>query len=190
MLIDSKSTISEIWDTLVHELHRGALDSKHPFRYLNLGTMGRDFPEVRTVVLRKVDQELNVYVYTDSRSDKVQAIQENCKVALHFYHPQKRVQIRIQAETEVHCQDDLAKTSWTRVQGEAQKAYTSILAPGREVEYPEHAWQWPENMDDGFFTVLKFIPQSMEVLQLDGLNHLRIRFSREEKNWKGTWLVP
>jgi pyridoxamine 5'-phosphate oxidase len=190
MLFNSKQILHEILETLIHELHRGALDPKHPFRYLNLGTCCKDFPEVRTVVLRKVDQDLNFYVFTDSRSEKVQAIQENSKVALHFYHPKKRVQIRIQAETEIHHQDELASESWKRVQGDAQKAYTSTLAPGRKIEYPEPAWQWPENMGDRFFAVLKFIPQSIEALQLDGLNHLRMRFSREEKDWKGAWLVP
>ncbi|TDQ17531.1 pyridoxine/pyridoxamine 5'-phosphate oxidase [Algoriphagus boseongensis] len=190
MLIDSKNTISEIWDTLAHELYRGALDPKHPFRYLNLGTMGEEFPEVRTVVLRKVDQDLNFYIFTDSRSEKIKSLEENPKVALHFYHPQKRVQIRIQSETEIHHQDELAKDLWKRVQGEAQKAYASILPPGKEIENPEQAWDWPDAIDDQNFTVLKFIPQTLEVLQLNGLTHLRLRFSKEGKDWKGTWLVP
>jgi hypothetical protein len=45
-------------------------------------------------------------------------------------------------------------------------------------------------MDSEFFAVLEFIPQSIEGLQLDGLNHLRINFSKKQENWEGEWLVP
>ena len=190
MLFDPTNSNNEVWDTITHELRRGALDSKHPFRYLNLGSIGKEYPEIRTVVLRKVDQELNFYVFTDSRSEKVDEFKSNESVSLHFYHPRKRVQIRARAKAYIHQNDDLALEFWQRVQGDAQKAYNSTLSPGEEISSPEQGWDWLENMDSSHFAVLRIIPQKIEALQLDGLNHLRIEFRKVVDGWEGTWLVP
>ncbi len=190
MLFTRENKPAEIWQMVVHELHRGALDSKHPFRYINLGTNGKDFPEVRTVVLRKVDEQLNCLVYTDFRSVKVQEMLASPLVSLHFYNPKQRVQLQIQAKAIIHHQDSLTSAYWSQVQGDAQKAYNSIRAPGSKIKTPEQAFEWPEEMDSRFFAVLEFIPQSIEGLQLDGLNHLRINFLKKQENWEGEWLVP
>lgn len=189
MLFTETETPSEIWKSIVHELHRGALDPKHPFRYVNLGTIGKMGPEVRTVVIRSVSQELDFVVYTDSRSEKVAELTANPTATLHFYHPGKRVQVRIKAKTELHTQDKMTKAFWLNVQGDAQKAYTSTLAPSSPITTPEEGFDWPEMMDDRFFTVLKLIPESIEALQLNALQHFRIQFIKKE-NWKGQWIVP
>ncbi|MHA7131525.1 pyridoxamine 5'-phosphate oxidase family protein [Algoriphagus namhaensis] len=190
MLFNQENTTEEIWQMLRHELNRGALDPKHAFRYLNLGTFGQDYPEVRTVVLRKVDEELNFYIYTDQRSDKVQSLVTNPNACLHFYHPKKRVQVRVQAKCHIHHLDEVAGKFWNKIQGDAQKAYTSQLAPGSVIHDPREAWTWPEEKDERFFAVLLFRPISLEALQLDGLNHLRIHFSKADTDWVGEWLVP
>lgn len=190
MLFTRENKPTEIWQMVVHELHRGALDSKHPFRYMNLGTNGKDFPEIRTVVLRKVDEDLNCFVFTDFRSAKVREIQSDPLVSLHFYNAKQRVQLRIQSKALIHNQNQVSGKYWTQVQGDAQKAYNSILAPGSKIETPEQAFEWPDKMDSQFFSVLELIPQSIEGLQLDGLNHLRINFSKKLGNWEGEWLVP
>lgn len=189
MLFSENELPTEIWKSLSHELHRGALDSKHPFRYVNLGTIGKTGPEIRTVVVRSISKNLEFFIFTDSRSEKVDELSVNPLASLHFYHPGKRVQIRMKAMTEIHHQDELSKAFWTKVQGESQKAYTSTMAPSTPISDPNEAFDWPEVMDDQFFTLLKFIPESIEALQLNGLRHLRILFT-EKENWKGQWLVP
>ncbi len=189
MLFTETDNPENIWQATKHELHRGALDSKHPFRYTNLGTIGITGPEIRTVVIRSVSQDLDFCVFTDFRSEKVAELRANPTATLHFYHSAKKVQVRVKAKTEIHHQDQVSESFWTRVQGDAQKAYTSTLAPGTPIAKPKEGFNWPEVMDDRFFTVLKFIPESIEVLQLNGLEHLRILFSKNE-NWEGKWLVP
>lgn len=189
MLYSENELQSEIWKSISHELHRGALDPKHPFRYVNLGTIGKISPEIRTVVVRSVSKELEFHIFTDSRSEKVNELSANPSATLHFYHPGKRVQIRIKTKTEIHHQDEVSTANWLKVQGEAQKAYTSTLAPSMPISDPNQGFDWPENSDDRYFTVLKFIPETVEALQLNGHRHLRILFSKKE-NWKGQWLVP
>ncbi len=189
MLFSQQDHPAEIWQTLVHELHRGALDPKHPFRYVNLGTQTVSGPEIRTVVLRSVSKNLEFYVFTDSRSAKVEELGQSPLVCLHFYHPGKRVQIRIHAKANLHTQDELSQAFWAKVKGDAQKAYTSTLPPGMGIPAPEDAFGWLEPGDDRFFTVMRFVPERVEALQLNGLCHLRIVFSQSEA-WQGQWLVP
>jgi pyridoxine/pyridoxamine 5'-phosphate oxidase len=190
MLFNSKQSLSEIWTTLSHELHRGGLDSKHPFRYVTLATRGKDAPDQRMVVLRKVDEALNFYFFTDSRTAKVSQIQENPLAEFLVYHPSKRTQIRVKGRLQIHQQNELSQEMWKRVQGDAQKAYNSTLSPGTEISDPDLAYDWPAELDDRFFAVLQFIPESIEALQLNGLTHVRVSFSKAEGNWEGKWLVP
>ncbi|HSF54273.1 MAG TPA: hypothetical protein VLA71_10995, partial [Algoriphagus sp.] len=92
-------------------------------------------------------------------------------------------------KTEIHHQDEVSKFFWRHVHGDTQKAYTSTLAPSTPISDPNEAFEWLKSCDERFFAILKFIPETVEVLQLNGLRHLRIMFS-EKENWNGQWLVP
>ena len=186
MLFTHLESPDEIWQAIKHELHRGALDPKHPFRYVNLGTMGKGFPQVRTVVLREVTQGIDFLVFTDFRSEKVLEIQSSPQVTLHFYHPNKMLQVRVKAKVEIHFQDELSERYWKGISEARRSEYTGMLPPGNEISNPELSW---EISDKSFFTVLKISPQQVEALQLRKEGHLRILFEKE-KDWKGQWLVP
>lgn len=191
MLYKIGESPEEIFSTLKHELHRAALDKKHPFRFVVLSTSNFHGPDSRYVVIRAVNEHLHFFVFTDFRTEKVKAIQTHPMSSLLFYHPQKRAQVRIQAKTVIHHQDDLAQQYWKRVQGEARKAYHSILPPGTPIHRPDEAFSWKDTLEDAsFFTVLELIPSSIELLQLNGLEHLRIRFNCSNNEWTGQWLAP
>ena len=70
MLLTSSDAPSQIWQTVLHELRRGALDPKHPFRFLTLATAGTNFPQVRTVVLRELSSSVEFLVYTENPSSE------------------------------------------------------------------------------------------------------------------------
>lgn len=190
MLFTEQESLPEIWQSLKHELHRGALDSKHPFRYVQLATQGLNGPEIRTVVIRKIQSNMDLDIFTDFRSQKVFDLSQHPNVGLHFYHEGKRVQIRIQAKAEIHYQNPLSVSNWMKVQGDARKAYTSILAPGTAIAQPGEGLEWPQDYEQHFFAVLRFVPQSIEVLQLNGMRHLRILYTEKNQEWTGQWLVP
>lgn len=190
MLFKETDSLSDIWTTIKHELHRAALDSKHPFRFVTMATLSNDRPDTRYVVLRKLDENLCFHIYTDSRSHKVHQLNQNPSVTLLFYHPQKRCQVKVQGMATIHQQDFLSKKHWENVQGEAQKAYQAIIPPGKEVANPADAHVWEEEKGDACFTVLAIQPLSIECLQLDGLRHLRNQFYKEGDDWKGYWLAP
>jgi pyridoxamine 5'-phosphate oxidase len=186
MLFSHSDTPPEIWQSIKHELHRGALDPKHPFRYVNLGTTGESFPQVRTVVLREVTQSLEFLVFTDFRSEKVKEIQNSPQVALHFYHPKKMLQLRVEAKVVIHFQDELSERYWNGIPESRRVEYMGMLPPGKQISSPDLGWDLGE---ESFFTVLKIDPQRVEALQLSRQGHLRIQFEKE-KDWIGQWLVP
>jgi len=187
MLLTSIDAPSHIWQTVLHELHRGALDPKHPFRYVTLATAGTQFPQVRTVVFRQLTSNLDFLVYTDTRSAKVQDLLEVPRVSLLFYHPKKQVQVRVKALASIHVDDELAQEYWRRVPEKRQSEYRSELAPGTRIEKPEQGWE--TNVESAYFSVLKFTPLSIEVLQLAKDGHLRIQFD-VASGWKGNWMAP
>lgn len=191
MLIKKEYSYDTSFQAIKHELHRGVLDKKHPFRFVVLSTIGVHGPDSRYTVLRAVDEGLHFFIYTDSRSEKVKELQAQPFAALLFYHPKKRFQVRIQVKSLIHHQNDIAQQHWKKVQGEGRKAYNSILSPGTSIEIPDEAFAWNENLDDfSFFTVLELIPSSIELLQLNALEHLRIKFTAVNDQWSGQWLAP
>lgn len=191
MLFEKKDSLEEIFKAITHELHRGALDKKHPFRFVVLATHSQSFPDTRYVVLRSVSKTLEMSVFSDFRTEKVKSIVANPNVSLLFYHPQKRVQLRVSAKAFIHQQNEIANREWTKIQGEAQKAYNSSLPPGEMIEDLNRAYSWNEDLTDpSNFAVIKVIPEKIDVLQLSGMEHIRASFKRKETIWKGSWLVP
>ena len=187
MLVTATDTPAKIWQNLLHELHRGALDPKHPFRYLTLATSGGQFPEVRTVVLRQLTVDFQFLVFTDFRSSKVQELATTPQVSLLFYHPRKQLQVRIKALAAVHSQDELADSLWAPISEKRRTEYQSKLSPATRILTPREGWVISE--DRSFFSVIKFSPQSIDVLQLSREGHLRLQYDLDSK-WEGTWLVP
>lgn len=188
MLFQDIDTLEEIWLAVKHELHRGALDAKHPFHWVNLGTVSGEFPSVRTVVLRKLTQELDFLVFTDYRSEKCSDLRQNPNTSLHFYHPKKQVQIRVKAQTKLHFQNELAAEFWKAIPPHRRSEYTGTQAPGTPISHPEEGWK-EGNSSDRFFCVLEFSAVEIEVLQLRREGHLRVHFSKKT-DWEGNWLVP
>lgn len=188
MLFQNTDTLEEIWQAVKHELHRGALDAKHPFHWVNLGTVSGEFPSVRTVVLRKLNQELDFFVFTDYRSEKCSDFRQNPNAVLHFYHPKKQAQIRVKAQTKLHFQNECAVEFWNTIPNHRKSEYTGAQAPGTPISHREKGWK-EENSSEHFFCVLEFSPVEIEVLQLRRDGHLRVHFSKKA-DWEGSWLVP
>jgi pyridoxamine 5'-phosphate oxidase len=190
MLFSIHNTLAEIFLQVKNELEKGASDPNHPFRFVSLATHLKREIELRYVVFRKLDKDLNFYFFTDSRSGKVTHLLNNSEIALLFYHQRERVQIRVKGFAKIHQQDDLTSRLWSELPGESQKSYNSELSPGSLIGSPEMAYQWKEEMDSAFFAVLKVEPVSIEALQLNGLEHIRISFLKKEEDWQMSWLAP
>jgi pyridoxamine 5'-phosphate oxidase len=190
MVFSINNSLSEIFLNVKNELEKGVKDPNHPFRFVSLAThLDREI-ELRYVVFRKIDKDLNMYFFTDSRSEKVSHLKSNPELALLFYHDKERVQIRVKGIAKINHCNDVAARFWSDIPENSRKAYNSERSPGSIIASPELAYQWNEEMDDTFFTVIIVVPMRIEVLQLNGLGHIRASFLKGEGEWQMNWLVP
>ena len=189
MLADPGANLKKVFEDVKHEINRGALESKHPFRYVVFNTYSKSIA-TRYVVLRKIDHALNLLIYTDSRSRKVEQIKLDNQVQLLFYHPKKKCQVIVQGKATVHHQDEVSKKHWKNVQGQGKRAYAPTIAPGKTIQEPKEAFEWDYDVDDKYFTVISLAPFEIEMLQLNGSEHLRARFTQSEDDWNKQWIAP
>ena len=168
------------------ELFRSNADKKHPFRYSNLSTLA-EYPETRMVVTRKVDQNLNVIIYTDSRTPKVQQLLKNNKASLLFYHPKKRMQIRMKGKAvliqEGHTEYE--QHLLPILQAPSLRDYTTILPPGSPLK--------TESVVMGtvlYFTVIILESLYLDILLLKREGHRRCEYHLKGQEWIENQLIP
>jgi len=187
MLFNRTNDLQEVLQRVQKELGRATVDRKHPFRYVVLSTVSESVSS-RYVVLRKIDDSGALMIYTDIRSRKVTEVKDDQRIQLVFFHPKMKTQVIVSGNAEI-LSGSVVADIWSNIQGNAWKAYTSVDAPGTPVANPTDAYRWDKTLDSQYFAVLKIVPTSIEVLQLDRFEHLRMIFTAEN-NWEGNWLVP
>jgi len=190
MLFAQENSLEEVFQSVKHELHRGALDPKHPFRFVTLVTKSENGVDARYVVVRSVDAELNFFLFTDDRTSKVAQLTSFPEMVLLFYHPAKRTQIKITGKAELRRNDGLSATFWSKVQGDSQKAYNQVVAPGTKLQNPEEAFVWNEPLTAANFTLIQVKPSKIEALQLNENGHLRASFTLGTNEWEKSWIAP
>jgi len=171
------------------ELLRSNVDRKHPFRLLYLSTFG-EFPEVRTVVKRNIDADLKLTFFTDSRSPKVEQIWDNPRVSVLFYHPKKKLQIRLYGQASIidEGHGDFDRYLQSVKESPSMKDYTTIQAPGQMLsEEPEAGVLFG---DEIYFVAIEIQAQKVDVLQLGWESHQRSLFIRDRSRWIQQELVP
>lgn len=190
MLIEQEHTLEQIKNICFQELSKGGKMKKHPFRFVSLATIQYNKPRSRWVVHRNLTAKQHILVYTDARSEKVTEIRRNPAAALLYFHDRHSLQLRINGAISIHHKNELSRTYWPGVKGAGAKDYNSILAPGKQIDKADEAYNWDKGIDDEFFMVLEFVPDSFEVLQLNRGGHIRASFKKVDHNWEGSFLVP
>ena len=114
------------------ELIHGAADPKHAFHWPAVATVAPDgLPVVRTVVMRAFDPAARIATFhTDSRAQKVVHLRADSRLALHFYDPAARYQVRMPATARLHCADDTARAEWCRLSAASRATYATADPPG------------------------------------------------------------
>lgn len=173
---------------LKDEIHKGVYKKGHPFRYFTLATVGLDdIARLRTVVLRRVSEDLTLTLYTDKRSKKITHLKENNKVSLLFYHPKQLLQLKVEGTARIITDAKILKTYWSGVQPNSRKDYITTIAPGGTIDNPDNV-EYLE--DENFFCMVEITPFKIEYLKLKRPNHIRAKFSKTETDWEGEFLVP
>ena len=195
------NTLDGILNNAWAMLERGADRFNDPFHSPVLGTIKADGCSLRTVILRRFIRPERVLVcHTDARATKAQQISSFSTVSWLFYHPKKKIQLRIFGKATLHTDDVFADDQWdaTRITGRLD--YCATLPPGSPVDAPSSGL--PDFLRQKVPTLLKsekgrknFMAiscrvDSMDWLRLRIMGHRRARFEWNEDDLTATWLIP
>jgi pyridoxine/pyridoxamine 5'-phosphate oxidase len=177
-----------LFEQLKSELVNGCSKKGHPFRYFTFATNDKNnIPQQRTVVLRKVNPELELLFYTDRRSNKIEQLLANNTVSALFYHPKKLLQLKIEGTAKIINDAKIIKSLWSGIPLKSRKDYTTQYAPGSLLKNPDEV---DYLSDENHFCIVRIIPRKIEYLRLKRPNHIRAVFKKENTNWNSDFLVP
>lgn len=193
------SVLTHVWD----ELETAGQDPGHNYRQLTFGTVHDEGPDLRTVVLRAADSEQRLLQFhSDRRSRKVEALQENERIAWHGWDAEAREQIRLFGTGSVHLDDDVAMDLWEHQSPASLAHYARPSAPGSPLDAPDDGLREavktePITEDDvaqgrQYFAAIRTVIDRIEWLHLHPDGHYRARFTYQvaQDEFDGTWVVP
>jgi pyridoxamine 5'-phosphate oxidase len=189
--------LNEVWTML----KRGVTHSNDPFHWPVLGTRGKDGCHLRTVILRQFILPDRILVcYSDARARKAQDIGHYSKVTWLFYHPEKKVQLRISGQAKCHTDDQFADHQWAATKITSRLDYSTTHPPGTPVDKPASGLpgylleKIPTLLDSERsrknFMAISCRIDSIDWLMLGALGHRRARFDWDEDRLRATWLIP
>lgn len=186
---DLTGTHEEAWGFLV----RGAADRRAAFHTPAVATIGLDGrPRVRTVVLRQVEPRPRVVrFHTDVRSAKIRELERDDRIALHFYDPGQKIQIRLDGRARLWRRHE---GSWAKSREMSRICYAQVAAPGTPIDDPAVA-ATVSPAGDAFgvenFVAVDVAVTALEWLYLDHAGHRRASYEYREGNLVSeTWLAP
>ena len=204
MIFGKKENISTLDDVLNSSwriLHNGVRNFRHPFYRPTLATMDGNKPEVRTVILRGFsEKDRTLICYCDARTPKVTQIRGNPNVSWLFYHPEKRIQLRLSGTASVHTNDKTAESQWKKVRLTSRINYCSRTPPGSPTEKPTldpssflrdkapKLLDHPEARKNFAVIVCQFDQMDWLLLKLTG--HIRAKFHWEDNRIDASWVIP
>jgi len=190
--------LNAVCDHALKLLVTAVSNRRAPMHTPTAATLGLDgAPRCRTIVLRHFDpDETSVRFHTDIRSSKFVELQNDPRIALHFYDAAEKIQLRLEGSAELHCSDHLADEAWHAAQPMSRLVYASMPGPGSVIP-TGGAFSIPTGFDSGdegrpHFCVVRVIVSKMEWLWLGSDGHRRACFEWHSgvKVPKSEWLVP
>ncbi len=153
------------------------------------------------VILRQfIWPERILVCHTDARAAKVQEISNFSKISWLFYHPKKKVQLRISGPATLHADDQFADQQWANTKITSRLNYCASEPPGTSIEKPSsglrdflvHKVPTLLESESGRknFMVIAGRIDSMDWLILKVLGNRRARFDWDENGLKAEWLIP
>ena len=195
------STLEDVLDGVWQMLEQGAARSDDPFHWPVLGTAAEAGCSLRTVILRQIDaQDRTMVCHTDARAPKVAEIRKQPQASWLFYHPAKRIQVRMAGHATLHNSDSFADRQWADSSVTSRLNYCASRPPGTPLEKPSAglpdfllkkvpALSQTEMGRKHFMAVAVKI-HSLDWLMLKITGNRRARFEWDADKLRATWLVP
>ena len=200
-LPDHYNDIDKIYDEIWSRLKIGKKDRNSEFHQCYIASFGSDFPSVRTVVLRHVNnEETSIGFHTDIRSNKINEIKDNSNVTVLLYDHTNKIQIKLNGIVEINHKNSNTKAIWTNVRDFSKKCYLVKSAPGTISNKPTSGY--PEKFDEALptneelelgydnFSYINIKIKAIEWLYLHQNGHRRAKFIINNDNIIKQWIAP
>lgn len=182
----------------VWKLLADAANSSHaPFHTPAVATVALNcdqaVPDVRHVVLRRVDSRLRTLAFhVDARSPKFQQLRRTPSIKWLFYDPGTRLQVRLSASVVLHHMDDLAEARWRACQPMSRLCYLTPFTPGAPVSIPPTQAGRAQDASTGFenFAVVETTAQDLDCLYLHHQGHRRAYINYTHPLPSVQWIAP
>lgn len=196
-----QEALGQVYSAIWALLARGAALSRDPMHCPALATNSAQGCQVRTVILRGVDERARTLTcFSDARAAKVDEIRENEHIQWLFYNPRKQIQLRISGSATVHTDDQLADIHWERVKGFSRLNYCTEQAPGTPINEPSSGLParlvrrlshlMHGNVGRANFAVMVGRVDTIDWLRLSKTGNIRARFQWEADRMDAFWVVP
>ncbi|MCB9069847.1 MAG: pyridoxamine 5'-phosphate oxidase family protein [Calditrichae bacterium] len=199
---ESWDSFDEILQKCFGMLETGVSDRHDPLHTPVIGTVENNAPQLRTVIFRKFDPASRTLIFhTDFRTEKVAQIQNNPVVSWLFYHPERKVQLRIISDAKIHSDDSIADERWAASQLMSRRCYCIPMAPGTLSDSPESGLpeylqlRRPTESESNDLGRANFCAISCQIREMDWLylaakGNRRAKFEWKNEHLHATWLIP
>lgn len=173
-----------------HSFSTGAREASSAWRLPVVGTIGATGAQLRTVVLREVDEEARLLIFhTDARSPKVRELRSAGEAAWLFFDPRSGVQIRARSRVTTHQSNETTRELWETVPPEARSNYAHPQAPGQPITDGPTESLPDEQAFQNFLVVVGEVV-FMDWLQISREGHQRAQFDWDGTAWIGAQVAP
>lgn len=162
---------------------------KSNFKYFSLNTLRLIneviYPQSRMVVLREVFEHFNFRIYTDSRTEKVAAIESYKEASALFYDTKKMIQIRLEG-----CLSKIEDSgrNFEKLSAQQKKDYRTKMAPGTI----SNSFTTIHEDEGDYFQILDFKTERFDLVQLHSEGHRRVKGLLDSKGEISdlSWVTP
>ena len=140
------------------------------------------------VVMQKISKDFGMLIYTDSRSPKVEELRKQNMASILFWHPKKRIQIRVTCEITIMDSSTPEYERHARLASSMPNAsdYKTARPPGTAIDEVGDTTE-AESFN---FAVLQAKPIQFDILKLSRQGHIRSIVEYEDGFWHATAVVP
>jgi pyridoxamine 5'-phosphate oxidase len=193
--------LEKMYGVFLNELLSAVSDRNHGFHILQFGTSTADGPQIRSVVLRRVElNPLRLFFHTHIDSPKVNEIKTNSRTAIHAYCSSCKMQLRFSGSASLLTDGDVFKEQLQKMTASSSRCYLAPYPPSSSLE------SYHPNMPDQYinkaptneeklphypkFVVVEFIPTEIDALWLRAVGHVRIGGVYSHSDVHLDWRAP
>ena len=183
-------------DNALNKLKRAVKERNDDLHLLNFVTVDdKNKPNARNVVLRDFSIEnLTIRFHTDKRSSKIKDIKRNKAICLIGYDKKAKLQIKIDADAYAIEEEEILMDIWKKMYPMSRECYRVSKSPGEKIESLNEIRfdEDDENNLIGFdnFTAIKCDINSIEILYLSSITHIRAKYYNNNGHLNGEWIIP